>query len=79
MQAGALHPHGQCQRLGCGKQSNATIRIDGEFFVADLERGVEAGFRLYGLKCCGMGLLGTVEGLRAILARGISPEPSAPE
>lgn len=53
-----IHAPGPCQRLGCGRHSNAKLRIEGEFFAADKERGVEAGYRLYGL-CCGGGIVGT--------------------
>jgi hypothetical protein len=54
-----IHVPGPCERLGCGKHGETKIRIDGEFFAADAKRGVEAGYRLYGL-CCGCGNVGTV-------------------
>jgi hypothetical protein len=57
-----LSAPGPCQRLGCGKDGNTKFRIDGELFGADPERGVEAGYRLYGL-CCACPNEGTVVGL----------------
>jgi hypothetical protein len=41
---------GRCQRPGCGRLAvipGQRVRIDGECFAADPERGVKEGYRLY--------------------------------
>ena len=38
---------GHCQRVGCEKSGTILYRIEGELFLADAGRGVEAGHRLY--------------------------------
>jgi hypothetical protein len=40
-----------CQRPGCRRGDTLLCRLDGELFVADRERGVEAGYRLYCSDC----------------------------
>ena len=45
---------GRCQRPGCGRLTiipGQLVRIDGEFFTADRERGVGSGYRLICSRC----------------------------
>jgi hypothetical protein len=58
-----IYDPGPCQRIGCGKDDLVKIRIEGELFKADADRGVEAGYRLYGLHCCGGGNVRTIDKL----------------
>lgn len=62
----ALYIPGPCQRPGCCEDESIKFRIESELFEADPERGVEAGYRLYGLGCCGGALKSTVDRLKAI-------------
>ena len=58
---------GPCQRPGCTRSDTIKVRIYGEQFGEDPARGFPAGYRLYGLACCGNKILCTTDRLKSLM------------